>query len=137
MWFNQQIMCALESKAPQRHARLPQPGKAARGSASGRPIMALLDLLGRRWALRIVWELRARPLTFRELLDLLGANSGALNTRIRELRHAAIVEHTPGEGYGLTAEGQRLIGSLAPLQRWAERWAKRQHRSQASVTADQ
>ena len=32
--------------------------RTVRGSASGRPIMVLLDLLGRRWSLRIVWELR-------------------------------------------------------------------------------
>lgn len=45
----------------------PKPGHKVRGSDTGRPIMALLDLLGRRWALRIIWELRATPLTFREL----------------------------------------------------------------------
>jgi DNA-binding HxlR family transcriptional regulator len=45
----------------------PRPGAPVRGSATGRPIMALLDLLGRRWALRIIWELRDGPLTFRDL----------------------------------------------------------------------
>ena len=35
---------------------------AVRGSRTGRPVMALLDLLGRRWTLRIVWELRDGPL---------------------------------------------------------------------------
>ena len=42
--------------------------RVVRGSSSGRPIMALLDLLGRRWTLRIVWELREdRALTSRAL----------------------------------------------------------------------
>ena len=41
--------------------------KRVRGSTTGRPIMALLDLLGRRWTLRIVWELREEPKRFREL----------------------------------------------------------------------
>ena len=41
--------------------------RSVRGSASGRPIMALLDLLGRRWSLRILWELREAPLTSRAL----------------------------------------------------------------------
>jgi len=36
----------------------PRPGRPVRGSRTGRPIMALLDLLGRRWVLRILWELR-------------------------------------------------------------------------------
>src|SRR5208282_2198038 len=44
-----------------------RPGRPARGSVSGRPIMALLDLLGRRWALRVIWELREEPLVFRAL----------------------------------------------------------------------
>jgi len=38
--------------------RTPKPGTRVRGSRTGRPIMALIDLLGRRWALRVVWELR-------------------------------------------------------------------------------
>ena len=106
--------------------RLPRPGKPVRGSQSGRPIMALLDLLGRRWALRLVWELRDRRLSFRDLLELLGGNSGALNTRLKELRHAGIVDHRDGLGYGLTPEGKKLLESLSPLHHWAERWAKRQ-----------
>jgi DNA-binding HxlR family transcriptional regulator len=107
-------------------AHLPRPGKPVRGSQSGRPIMALLDLLGRRWALRLVWQLRDRRLSFRELLELLDGNSGALNTRLKELRDAGIVDHRDGFGYGLTLEGGKLLASLAPLHHWAERWAKRQ-----------
>lgn len=106
-------------------ARLPQPGRPVRGSRSGRPIMALLDLLGRRWTLRLVWELRGRRLNFRDLLELLGGNSGALNARIKELRHAGIVDHLDRQGYGLTPEGNKLLESLLPLDQWAERWAKR------------
>jgi DNA-binding HxlR family transcriptional regulator len=47
----------------------PAPGRPVRGSTSGEPIMALLDLLGRRWALRVIWELRSEPLSFRELQE--------------------------------------------------------------------
>jgi len=42
----------------------PLPGRAVRGSRSGRPVMALLDLLdllGRRWTLRLLWELHGEP----------------------------------------------------------------------------
>jgi DNA-binding HxlR family transcriptional regulator len=87
--------------------------------------MALLDLLGRRWALRLVWDLRDRRLNFRDLLELLDGNSGALNTRIKELRQAGIVDHLDGHGYGLTPEGKKLLESLLPLHHWAESWAKR------------
>jgi DNA-binding HxlR family transcriptional regulator len=105
---------------------IPRPGAPVRGSATGRPIMALLDLLGRRWSLRIVWELRERALTFRELQGACGASSSSvLNERLAELRAAGVVELGPG-GYALTAEGQRLLAIYAPLQSWAERWAERE-----------
>ena len=40
-----------------------------RGSTTGRPLMAALDLLGRRWTLRIMWELRGGPLGARALRE--------------------------------------------------------------------
>lgn len=103
----------------------PRPGRPVRGSASGRPIMALLDLLGRRWALRIVWELRGGPLTFRALQEQGGVSPTVLNTRLAELREAGIVEQRAGEGYALSAAGAQLLAALEPLQDWAARWAKR------------
>ena len=63
---------------------------AVRGSRTGRPIMALLDLLGRRWTLRIIWELRSTRATFRALREACGNPSPTvLNERLRELREAA------------------------------------------------
>jgi DNA-binding HxlR family transcriptional regulator len=105
--------------------RLPLPGTKVRGSTTGRPIMAALDLFGRRWALRILWELRTKPLTFRELQEACGDISPAvLNTRLAELRDAEIVAQEPG-GYRLSPQGLALIEALAPLHLWAERWATR------------
>ncbi len=96
-----------------------------RGSRTGRPLMALLDLLGRRWTLRIVWELRRGPFTFAELQERCDAMSPTvLNQRLAELREANIVEHSAG-GYRLTAEGKTLLASIAPLNDWAKRWARR------------
>jgi DNA-binding HxlR family transcriptional regulator len=87
--------------------------------------MALLDLLGRRWALRILWELRDAPLTFRDLQARCGGISpSVLNDRLGELRDAGIVDSSDA-GYRLTREGARLIDDLAPLSRWAERWSRR------------
>ena len=103
----------------------PKPGRPARGSRSGRPIMALLDLMGRRWTLRILWELREGPLRFRALRERCDDPSPTiLNQRLKELREAGIVT-LEEEGYSLTREGKGLLASLAPLQRWADRWAKR------------
>jgi DNA-binding HxlR family transcriptional regulator len=89
--------------------------------------MALLDLLGRRWALRILWELRQGPASFRELRERCGGVSPAvLNDRLRELRETGIVELREGEGYACTSHGEGLLLALAPLNDWAAAWARRQ-----------
>lgn len=100
------------------------PGRPARGSTSGRPIMALLDLLGRRWTLRIVWELREEPRRFRELQDLIGASPTIVNSRLAELRHARLVQLDDKVGYRLTALGKELLRLFLPLHVWSEKWAK-------------
>ena len=98
--------------------------KRVRGSRTGRPIMALLDLLGRRWALRIVWELREGSLRFRELQDLIGASPTIINTRLAELREARLVELDEATGYRLTGLGRELLQLFLPLHLWSEKWAK-------------
>lgn len=104
--------------------KTPLPGRKVRGSTTGRPIMAALDLAGRRWLLRILWELRDEALTFRVLQQRCGALSPTvLNTRLAEMRDAGLLE-TSDAGYRLTARGGELIEALVPLTRWAERWAK-------------
>ena len=101
------------------------PGAPVRGSHSGRPVMALLDLLGRRWTLRVIWELRAEPLLFRALQERCeGMSSSVLNERLHELRAADVVELGDG-GYRLSGEGRRLLEVFPPLYAWAERWAAR------------
>lgn len=86
--------------------------------------MALLDLLGRRGTLRLLWELRdGHPQSFRLLrASADGISPSVLNTRLKELRAARIVELT-GAGYQLTEEGLGLLTHLKPLNRWAEVWA--------------
>src|SRR3954454_14878296 len=103
---------------------MPRPGKAVRGSRSGRPIMAALDLLGRRWALRILWELRdGDPLSFRELRERCDSMStSVLNQRLAELRDAGLVE-SGAPGYRLTKHGTALKQALEPLDAWAKGWA--------------
>ena len=84
--------------------------------------MALLDLLGRRWALRVLWELREGVATFRVLRERCdGVSPTVLNERLRELRESGIVE-LGGDGFGLTEEGKALLRALSPLQRWADGW---------------
>lgn len=98
---------------------------AVRGSRTGRPIMALLDLLGRRWTLRIMWELREGPLTSRALRTACDdASPTVMQSRLSELREAALVELV-ADGYDLTPSGRDLMESFQPLHRFAERWGKR------------
>ena len=102
----------------------PRPGRPARGSTTGRPVMVLLDLLGRRWALRIIWELRERRLPFRALREACGGVSpSVLNLRLKELRESHLVD-TESDGYGLTPLGHDLRQALHPLIEWSKRWAK-------------
>jgi DNA-binding HxlR family transcriptional regulator len=88
--------------------------------------MALLDLLGRRWAMRILWELRADPArTFRDLQARCGdISSRVLNQRLRELREARLVTDRQGGGYELTADAAELLDSWSLLEEWANRWAE-------------
>jgi DNA-binding HxlR family transcriptional regulator len=106
-------------------ARRATPGRPVRGSSTGRPIMAALDLLGRRWVLRIVWELHQRPMRFRELETATGASPTIVNARLGDLREAGVVEIDDISGYRLTALGAELVRVLAPLNAWSERWARR------------
>jgi DNA-binding HxlR family transcriptional regulator len=105
-------------------SQTPKPGRPVRGSRSGVPVMALLDLLGRRWALGILWNLsKDAPCTFRELQERCESISPTvLNSRLKELREAGLVEHS-NEGYRATATGRELYALLVPIGVWSKRWA--------------
>lgn len=88
--------------------------------------MALLDLLGRRWALRVLWELRHGPAKFRELRERCDdVSPTVLNERLRELREAGILDRSEEDGYDFTEHGRALCRAIEPMQTWAEAWAKR------------
>jgi DNA-binding HxlR family transcriptional regulator len=104
---------------------IPRSGKPVRGSRSGQPIMVLFDLLGRRWALGIIWNLHEGACTFRELQTRCESVSPTvLNTRLKELRATGIVVNT-SEGYALTEDGQNLYLYLEPLGVWAADWVQK------------
>jgi DNA-binding HxlR family transcriptional regulator len=87
--------------------------------------MAALDLLGRRWTLRIVWELRMNPVGFRALSEKCDAVSTAvLRERLVELMAAGLVIQHEDRSYLLTGLGNQLITALEPLDGWAKRWSK-------------
>jgi len=100
-----------------------------RGSSTGRPIMVALDLLGRRWTLRVLWELRDAPLGFRALRERCDAMStSVLRQRLVELLDAGLVEQDDEQRYQLTKLGVELGIALEPLLRWSDRWAAARRR---------
>lgn len=109
-----------------------RPGAPVRGSRTGKPVMALLDLLGKRWALRVLWELRDAPLTSRALREACGGVSPTvLQDRADELREARLIELSESAGYALTPLGHELVTRFLPIVDWSERWADSLARSRS------
>ncbi len=116
------------SDASASDVRLPRHGFPVRGSQSGQPIMVLFDLLGRRWAMGVLWNLAEANRTFRDLQARCGsASPTVLNTRLKELRAAGLVSKA-SDGYALTEDGRALFAVLEPLGDWAMEWAPKQGR---------
>jgi DNA-binding HxlR family transcriptional regulator len=96
------------------------------GSTTSRQLADVLELIGRRWTLRIVWELRDRTLSFNDLRRAVGGMSqSVLVTRLTELFGAGLVADVPG-GYELTPDGAALVHELAGLDGWAMKWDVRE-----------
>jgi DNA-binding HxlR family transcriptional regulator len=85
-----------------------------------RPVESALDLLGRRWALRLVWELRRSTLAFSELRQRTGISPSVLSARLGELVDAGVLERDGGGRYRLSGRGRELARVLYELNRWAE-----------------
>ena len=119
-------MSKHERTASKTEAQAPRPGRPARGTSTGRPLLVAVDLLGRRWALRVLWELREEHLGFRALQERCeGMSSSVLRDRLSELGGAGIVETDDAGRYGLSAAGRGLLDALRPLSRWADAWGGR------------
>ena len=115
----------------------PRPGKRVRGSSSGRPVMALLDLLGRRWALRILWELREEsPQSFNALQRACEKLSpSVLSQRLAELKESGLVEQDRAGRYRPSKLAADLEVPLLALDGFAKRWARRRRSTAAPKLA--
>jgi DNA-binding HxlR family transcriptional regulator len=87
---------------------------------SPKKVHDVFDLLGRRWALRLIWELRRDALGFAALREGCGVSPSVLSTRLAELTDAGIVRTAPGGRYMLSAEGRELARHLYEINRWAQ-----------------
>jgi DNA-binding HxlR family transcriptional regulator len=89
-------------------------------------MLQLLELLGRRWALRILWELRLEPATFHALqVRCDSMSTSVLSQRLVELRQAQLVEKDQSGSYGLTQSGASLLARLDGMDEWTQEWARR------------
>lgn len=84
----------------------------------------LFERLECRYAMRVLWALRdGHPQTFRLLQDSVGGiTPNTLNTRIKELREAGLLDHG-NDGYTVTPTGHDLLKRLSDVQPFAARWA--------------
>jgi len=97
---------------------------SAASSTTSRPIMQLLDLIGKKWLMRVIWEMHQGACTFRELQHRCGDVSPTIiNRRVKELIEAGLVMKAQPSGYCLTSKGEELVELFLPLNRWAEDWA--------------
>jgi DNA-binding HxlR family transcriptional regulator len=88
-------------------------------------MLALLDLLGRRWALRILWELRVESASFQALRRRCDSMStSVLSQRLVELRDAQLIVKDQAGSYTLTEAGSRLLGRLDGIDEWTQEWAR-------------
>ena len=91
---------------------------------SGRDsLVALVDLLGRRHALRLLLFLTGGSQPFGAMTAHVGAGDSQVSQRLRELREAGLIEVDEGGDYRLTPTGRRLQGVLAGVEHFAAEWS--------------
>lgn len=84
-------------------------------------MLHVFELLGRRWALRVLWELQDGPLGFRALQTRAGISASVLARRLAELVAAGVLEQDTERHYALSTDGRALTQLLGQLERWAAR----------------
>jgi DNA-binding HxlR family transcriptional regulator len=83
-------------------------------------MLTVLDLLGRRWALRLLWELRRDAVSFSDLRKRTEISPSVLSARLADLSAAGVVERERSRRYRLTGRGRELARMLYEINRWAE-----------------
>lgn len=91
-------------------------------SVDGDRLAAALDLVGQRWALRVVHCLLDGPMRYSDLQRSLGAPTNILATRLKELQDAGILYRLPlahnQRAYALTERGAALRQAITALAHW-------------------
>ncbi|WP_150459942.1 winged helix-turn-helix transcriptional regulator [Nesterenkonia ebinurensis] len=100
----------------------------ARTYGEGCPIALSLDILGERWALLVVRELRLGPRRYRDLQEALpGITPAVLSRRLKELEETGVLRRrqlpppASAQVYELTTWGAELEPVFQALARWGVR----------------
>src|SRR5689334_2928206 len=89
-------------------------------------IARALDLLGERWTLLIVREVLCGGRTFGDIRRGIPRISRTmLAARLHELVDAGVLARRGAEGYELTESGTDLMGVVAALGTWGQKWLPR------------
>ncbi|MGA5540815.1 winged helix-turn-helix transcriptional regulator [Mycobacterium sp. NPDC051198] len=87
------------------------------------PMLAVMELLGQRWVLRVIWELEPGSLGFLELRRHMGnCSSSMLSERLQQLVAAGLVVKNETGAWELTVAGAGLGAALSGLWDWSESW---------------
>ncbi len=104
------------------------------------PIARSLDMLGDRWTLLVIRDLRRGHSKFADLLvSLSGISPTVLSERLQSLERDAIVErrfysdHPPRAEYVMTAKGDALAPVLQAFYAWGTEHAPRAPRVAAEA----
>lgn len=92
------------------------------------PLNASARILGARWTLEILYNLR-EPRRFCEIQDAVGGiNPRTLSQRLKFLEESGLVKRSPRSNspphveYALTAMGRDLLPILDTLEVWGGKW---------------
>jgi len=102
---------------------MPRPNSGTSGDC---PLADLIDMIGGRWKVLALWQLRAGRKRFTELRRLMpGVTQKMLTQQLRQLEADGLVwrevfpQVPPKVEYGLTATGEELSDLLSTLSKWA------------------
>lgn len=88
-----------------------------------------LDLVGDRWSLLVLRELRLGVHRFNDIRVNTGAPRETLTARLRKLEEGGVIrrrrysEHPPRDEYVLAEAGEAVAPILKALRLWGERYA--------------
>jgi DNA-binding HxlR family transcriptional regulator len=89
----------------------------------------IVDIIGNKWNLYIIWHLRTDVLRFTELQNrMCGINSKTITKHLRDLEHHAIIERQvfpevpPRVEYSLSGRGRALLPVIGTMLEWGGKY---------------